>query len=88
MTSGRNSIGVEIDEGFQHFIRSIPSYIVDYSNGYLSARVRRHLRIRQKPDSNLWTVEIQKQALRLSSSNESRTVYFVEWLKRDPSLQR
>ena len=43
MTSGRNSIGVEIDEGFQHSIRSIPSYIVDDSNGYLRARVRRHL---------------------------------------------
>lgn len=42
MTSGRNSIGVEIDEGFQHSIRSIPGYIVDYSNRYLRERMRRH----------------------------------------------
>ena len=42
MTSGRNSIGVDIDEGFQHSIRSIPSYIVDYSNRYLRERMRRH----------------------------------------------
>ena len=43
MTSGRNSMGVEIDEGFQHSIRSIARGIVKYSNRYLRERVLKHL---------------------------------------------
>ena len=43
MTSGRNSIGVEIEEGFQQTIGSIPRYIVNFSNKYLRDRVLRHL---------------------------------------------
>ena len=42
MTSGRNSIGVEIDESFQHAICPIAHHIVDFSNGYLHDRLRRH----------------------------------------------
>ena len=42
MTSGRNSIGVEIDEGFQHSIRTIARHIVKYANKYLRERVLRH----------------------------------------------
>ena len=42
MTSGRNSIGVEIDEGFQHAIRPVTSHIVDFSNDYLCDRLIRH----------------------------------------------
>ena len=42
MTSGRNSIGVEIDNGFQHVICPIAHHIVGFSNGYLSDRLQRH----------------------------------------------
>ena len=42
MTSGRNSIGVEIDKSFQHAIRPIASHIVDFSNDYLCDRLMRH----------------------------------------------
>ncbi len=42
MTSGRNSIGVEIDKGFQQAIRPMARQIVDFSNGYLRDRLRRH----------------------------------------------
>ena len=42
MTSGRNSIGVEIDKGFQQVICPIVHHIVDFSNDYLSDRLRRH----------------------------------------------
>lgn len=42
MTSRRNSIGVEIDKGFQQVICPIVHHIVDFSNGYLSDRLRRH----------------------------------------------
>ena len=42
MTSGRNSIGVEIDESFQQVICPIAHHIVDFSNGYLHDRLRRH----------------------------------------------
>ena len=43
MTSGRNSIGVEIDENFQQVISPIASYIVDFSNDYLRDRLIRHV---------------------------------------------
>lgn len=42
MTSGRNSIGVEIDKSFQQVICPIAHHIVDFSNGYLSDRLQRH----------------------------------------------
>ena len=42
MTSGRNSIGVEIDKSFQHAICPVASHIVDFSNDYLCDRLRRH----------------------------------------------
>ena len=42
MTSGRNSIGVEIDESFQQAICLGTHHIVDFSNGYLSDRLLRH----------------------------------------------
>ena len=42
MTSGRNSIGVEIDKGFQQVICPIAHHIVDFSNRYLSDRLQRH----------------------------------------------
>ena len=43
MTSGRNSIGVEIDESFQHVICPVANHIVDFSNDYLRDRLIRHL---------------------------------------------
>ena len=42
MTSGRNSIGVEIDENFQQVICPIMHHIVDFSNDYLCDRLMRH----------------------------------------------
>ena len=42
MTSGRNSIGVEIDGSFQGAICPIARHIVDFSNDYLHARLTSH----------------------------------------------
>ena len=42
MTSGRNSIGVEIDGSFQQVICPIAHHIVGFSNDYLHDRLRRH----------------------------------------------
>ncbi len=42
MTSGRNSIGVEIDKGFQQVICSVAHHGVDFSNDYLHNRLLRH----------------------------------------------
>ena len=42
MTSGRNSIGVEIDKSFQGTICPITRHIVDFSNDYLHGRLIRH----------------------------------------------
>ncbi|MDE0467699.1 MAG: site-specific DNA-methyltransferase [Candidatus Poribacteria bacterium] len=42
MTSGRNSIGVEIDKSFQQVICPIAHHIVDFSNTYLYDRLLRH----------------------------------------------
>ena len=44
MTSGRNSIGVEIDESFQNVICPIAKDIVNFSNTYLQDRAFRHLK--------------------------------------------
>ncbi len=43
MTSGRNSIGIEIDKSFQHVLCPIVHHIVDFSNDYLHDRLLRHL---------------------------------------------
>ena len=43
MTSGRNSIGVEIDESFQRVICPIAHNIIDFSNAYLRDRLVRHV---------------------------------------------
>ncbi len=42
MTSGRNSVGVEIDKSFQSAIHPMARQIVDFSNDYLRDRLRRH----------------------------------------------
>ena len=42
MTSGRNGIGIEIDNGFQQVICPIAYHIVDFSNDYLHNRLLRH----------------------------------------------
>ena len=42
MTSGRNSIGVEIDKSFQQVVCPIVHQIVDFSNDYLCDRLIRH----------------------------------------------
>jgi len=42
MTSGRNSVGVEIDKSFQSAICPMARQIVDFSNDYLRDRLRRH----------------------------------------------
>ena len=42
MTSGRNSVGVEIDKSFQQAICPMARQIVDFSNDYLRDRLRRH----------------------------------------------
>ena len=42
MTSGRNSVGVEIDKSFQSAICPMARQIVDFSNDYLHNRLRRH----------------------------------------------
>ena len=42
MTTGRNSIGVEIDESFQQTIRPMARQVVDFSNDYLRDRLMRH----------------------------------------------
>ena len=42
MTSGRNSIGVEIDESFQQVICPIAHHIIDFSNDYLHNRLQKH----------------------------------------------
>ena len=43
MTSGRNSIGIEIDKGFQQIFCPIIRDIVNFSNDYMNDRLRRHL---------------------------------------------
>ena len=42
MTARRNSIGVEIDESFQHALCLVAHHIVDFSNDYLHNRLLRH----------------------------------------------
>ena len=42
MTSGRNSVGVEIDKSFHSTICPMARQIVDFSNDYLRDRLRRH----------------------------------------------
>ena len=42
MTSGRNSVGVEIDKSFHSEIHPMARQIVDFSYDYLRDRLRRH----------------------------------------------
>ncbi len=42
MTSGRNSVGVEIDKSFQSAICPMARQIVDFSNDYLRDRLKKH----------------------------------------------
>ena len=42
MMSGRNSVGVEIDKGFQQAICPMARQIVDFSNDYLRDRLTKH----------------------------------------------
>ena len=58
MTSARNSIGVEIDESFEHAICPVTHHIVDFSNDYLYSRLLRHLCFCQKPDPKIGFFEI------------------------------
>ncbi len=43
MTSGRNSIGIEIDKSFQHVLCPMARHIVGFSNDYLHDRLLQHL---------------------------------------------
>ena len=52
MTSGRNSIGVEIEKCFQESICPLACHIVDFSNNYLGNRVLRHLEFVKKRIQN------------------------------------
>ncbi len=44
MTSGRNSIGVEIDESFKHVINPIAHNIKSFSNSLMQERLSHHIR--------------------------------------------
>jgi DNA modification methylase len=57
MTSGRNSIGVEIDESFQQVLGPIASHIVDFSNNYLCNRLIRHSEFVEKRIQNSGTLK-------------------------------
>ena len=52
MTSGRNSMGVEIDKSFQGTICPIVQHIVDFSNDYLRDRLIRHFEFVKKRIQN------------------------------------
>ena len=85
MTSGRNSIGVEIDESFQQVICPIVHHIVDFSNGYLSDRLQRHLAFVENRIQNAGAIKYtnkyygcpvvtsQEQFIFLNSLKEIRT---------------
>jgi hypothetical protein len=57
MTSGRNSIGVEIDKSFQHAICPVTHHIVDFSNDYLCDRLIRHSEFVEKRIQNSGTLK-------------------------------
>ena len=48
MTSGRNSIGVEIDKSFQQVISTISDDIINYSNDYMYDRLLKHIEFVKK----------------------------------------
>ena len=81
MTSGRNSIGVEIDKSFQSAICPMARQIVDFSNDYLRDRLKRHFEFVEDRIQKSGTVEIYEQVLWVPRSDEPGTVHFVEWLK-------
>ncbi len=86
MTSGRNSIGVEIDKSFTQTIYSIANQILDYSNEYLFERLIRHFDFvenRFKTSGSLKynngphecpVVTSQEQFISLNSLNEFRNL--------------
>ena len=57
MTSARNSVGVEIDESFQQVICPIAHHIVDFSNGYLHDRLRKHFAFVENRIQNAGTLK-------------------------------
>lgn len=85
MTSGRNSIGVEIDESFQQVICPIVHHIVDFSNDYLSDRLQRHFAFVENRIQNARAIKYtnkyydcpvvtsQEQSILLNSLKEIRT---------------
>ena len=60
MTSGRNSIGVEIDNSFQLSICPITHDIVSFSNNYLHNRLLRHLEFVKNRIQKIGATEIYK----------------------------
>ncbi|RKU35850.1 modification methylase [Candidatus Poribacteria bacterium] len=85
MTSGRNSIGVEIDKSFQQVICPIVHHIVDFSNSYLSDRLQRHFAFVENRIQNAGAIKYtnkyygcpvvtsQEQSILLNSLKEIRT---------------
>ncbi|MDE0554648.1 MAG: site-specific DNA-methyltransferase [Candidatus Poribacteria bacterium] len=85
MTSGRNSIGVEIDESFQQVICPIVHHIIEFSNGYLSDRLQRHFAFVENRIQNARAIKYtnkyydcpvvtsQEQSILLNSLKEIRT---------------
>ena len=57
MTSGRNSIGIEIDKGFQQIFCPIIRDIVNFSNDYMNDRLRRHLEFVKSRIQSLGTLK-------------------------------
>ena len=86
MTSGRNSIGVEIDKSFTQTLRSIGNQIMEFSNDYLYERMIRHFGFvenRLKTSGSLKynngphgcpVVAGQEQFISLNSLNEFRNL--------------
>ena len=57
MTSGRSSIGVEIDESFQHTICPVECQVVDFSNEYMFHRVLSHIKFTENRIQNSGTLK-------------------------------
>ena len=90
MTSGRNSIGVEIDESFQRVICPIAHNIIDFSNAYLRDRLRRHVAFVESRLQNSKPLKYTNKhyGCPVKKSDEPRAIYFAEWLKRCPDPRR
>ena len=88
MTSGRNSIGVEIDESFQQVICPIAHHIVDFSNGYLSDRLQRHFAFVENRIQNSGAVKYTNKHYGCPVSDEPRAVYSLERLRSRSHTRR